>query len=99
MNISMNSASCSSVGWKIAHTLSIIAVKMIWKDSPNVMSASSFVKKKKISPSVRSSSLLRCSIAVIIIPPIVSKNKNGMTCVKNAFFNVTTNGRLVLSLW
>ena len=33
----------------MAHTLSIMAVMMIWKDSPNVISASSSVKKKKIA--------------------------------------------------
>lgn len=64
-NFSMNSFICCSVGWNTAHTLSSIAVMMILKDSLNVMSASSSDRKKKISPSVRSSSPLRFSTAII----------------------------------
>ena len=65
MNISIKSSICSSVGWKMAQILSIIAVMMIPKDSPKVMSANSSVKKKKISPRLRSSSFRRCSKAIM----------------------------------
>ncbi len=53
-NISMNRVNCSSVGRKMAHTLFIRAVVMIWNDSPNVISVNLSVKKKNIWPSVLS---------------------------------------------
>ena len=49
----------------MARTLSIMAVIMLWKDSPNVISISLSMKRKNISPSVRSFSHFRYSIAIM----------------------------------
>ena len=76
----MNRANCSSVGWNMAQTLSIRAAIMIWKDFPNVISASSsakeyFAKRAIIRASLFIQLLLRYLVNMIAIWDVKASNE------------------------